>query len=128
MDLRQALALATIKKLRRRRAKKAAAARRHKGVRVKGGRHVRARRALPGGMSAEKALELAERFFREGRKPLAIAWARQAQNRAKVEGKSTINRRADEIIKSIRGEAVAKAMALLGDSDGIAMGKIMGLW
>lgn len=120
LDLRDALALATIRKLRR-----ARRVRRAKVRRVA----PRPRRLVPAGMTAERALELAERFLRENRKPLAIAWARQAENRAKAEGKSAIVRRAQEIIKTVRGEAVA---ALLGgqlhDIDGIVMGRLMGIW
>lgn len=110
MDLRQALGA--------RKAKKS------KKVRKVG---KRAMRALPGG-NAEQKLAVAEKMFAEGKKPLAIAWARQAENRAIAEGKSAVKHRATQLIKIIRGEAAAKLMAGFGDVDGIVMGRIMGLW
>jgi hypothetical protein len=132
--LKQALQLATIKKLRARRARKAAKKRKKKSApkrrkSLKGmGAKPKRRRALPGGMTAEKALELAERFVKEGKKPLAIAWARQAENRAKQEGRTAIVRRAQEIVKEIRGVAALKGMAVHGDIEGVVMGRLMGLW
>jgi hypothetical protein len=127
MDLRQALAAHTVAKMKRRMAKKRKKSRKAMKISHKTGRRMRA--ALPGGMNAAKALELAERFFREGRKPLAIAWARQAENRAKAEGgASAIGRRAGEIIKAIRGEAALKALATFGDVSAIANGRLLGLW
>jgi len=87
----------------------------------------KALRALPGG-NAEQKLAVAEKMFAEGKKPLAIAWARQAENRAIAEGKSAIKHRATQLIKIIRGEAAAKLMAGFGDVDGIVMGRMMGLW
>ena len=136
MDLRKALALHTVKKIRAARKVKAKKAR--KGRKTKAARRVKGRRGLgqeqkvqraplPGGMNAGKALELAERFFREGKRPLAIAWARQAENRGKAEGKSAIVRRAGEIIKEIRGAAVLQALAQYGDVKGLAMAQVMGI-
>lgn len=87
----------------------------------------KAARALPG-PNAERALEVAERMFNEGKKPLAIAWARQAEKKAIAEGKPAIKARAQELIKMVRGEAAAKLMAGFGDVDGIVMGRLMGLW
>lgn len=87
----------------------------------------RAMRALPG-PNAERALEIAEKMFADGKKPLAIAWARQAEKKAVVEGKSAVKHRATELIKMVRGEAAAKLMAGFGDVDGIVMGRLMGLW
>lgn len=87
----------------------------------------KAMRALPG-PGAERALEIAEKMFADGKKPLAIAWARQAEKKAMAEGKSAIKARAQEIIKVVRGEAAAKLMAGFGDVDGIVMGRMMGLW
>ena len=87
----------------------------------------KAARALPG-PNAERALEVAEKMFNEGKKPLAIAWARQAEKKAIAEGKPAIKARAQELIKMVRGEAAAKLMAGFGDVDGIVMGRLMGLW
>ena len=87
----------------------------------------KALRALPG-PNAERALEIAEKMVAEGKKPLAIAWARQAEKKAVHEGKSAIKHRATELVKMIRGEAAAKLMAGFGDVDGIVMGRLMGLW
>lgn len=87
----------------------------------------KALRALPG-PNAERALEIAEKMFADGKKPLAIAWARQAEKKAIAEGKSAVKHRATELIKMVRGEAAAKLMAGFGDVDGIVMGRLMGLW
>lgn len=84
-------------------------------------------RKLPG-PNAQRALEIAEKLFAEGKKPLAIAWARQAENKAVAEGNSAVRHRATQLIKIVRGEAAAKLMAGFGDVDGIVMGRMMGLW
>ena len=84
-------------------------------------------RALPG-PNAGRALEIAEKMMAEGKKPLAIAWARQAEKKAMAEGNHAVKARAQEIIKMVRGEAAAKLMAGFGDVDGIVLGRMMGLW
>ena len=79
------------------------------------------------GITAEKALEVAERLFL-AKKAAAFLWARRAEKIAKAEGKSKIVKRAQEIIKAVRGAAVVTAMAALGDVDGIVLGRELGLW
>jgi hypothetical protein len=130
MDLKQALAAVTVAKMRRRMAKKAKKSRKaRKAMKVAHKGRGRMRAVVPGGMNASKAIELAERFFREGRKPLSIMWARRAENLAKSEaGGSAIARRANEIIKAVRGEAALKALAAFGDVSAIANGRLLGLW
>lgn len=113
MDLRNALGKGKVMK------------RRKKAVAKKVG--PRAVRALPG-PNAERALEVAEKMLAEGKKPLAIAWARQAEKKGQAEGKSAIVRRAQEIVKFVRGEAALKMMAGFGDIDGVVLGRMMGLW
>jgi hypothetical protein len=85
------------------------------------------KKKLPG-PSAERALEIAEKMMAQGKKPLAIAWARQAINKAKVEGRADVAQRANEIIKTVRGSEALKMAAQLGDVDGLVMGRLLGLW
>lgn len=87
----------------------------------------RGARALPG-PTAERALEVAEKMLADGKKPMAIMWARQAEVKGKAAGKSAVVRRAQEIIKAIRGEMVLKTAAGLGDVEMIYMGRHLGLW
>jgi hypothetical protein len=114
MDLRNALGVA--KKAKKHRKKRMTHAPVSRGV-----------RALPG-PTAERALEIAEKMLAEGKKPLAIAWARQAENKGRAAGKSAVIRRAHEIIKAVRGEAVLKTAAGFGDIEMIYMGRHLGLW
>ena len=85
------------------------------------------KKKLPG-PSAERALEIAEQMFAKGKKALALAWAKQAINKAKREDRQDIIDRANEIIKAVRGEVAIKMMGDIGDIDGLVMGRIMGLW
>jgi hypothetical protein len=110
MDLRNALA--SPKGKRRRKVRKVSA---------------KASRALPG-PSAMRMLEIAEKLYADGKKPLALAWAARAAKRAAQEKNSAVQQRALELIKLIRGEAAAKLMAGFGDVDGIVMGRLRGLW
>ena len=82
----------------------------------------------PVGPSAERMLEIAEMMYAKGKKPLALAWATRAVKQAQAEGKSEVARRAGELIKTIRGEAVLKTAAGLSDVRMIYLGAKLGLW
>ena len=121
MDLRNALGAGKKgKKSRKHRSRKVG----HSAAVKHGSKGVR---ALPG-PNAGRALEVAEKMLAEGKKPLAIAWARQAEIKGRAEGRSAIVRRAQEIIKAVRGEAVLKTAAGFGDIEMIYMGRHLGLW
>ena len=114
MDLREALVIKGLGRSRRRKISKAKVS-------------PATRRVLAIGPTAERALQIAEDMLAQGKKPLAVAWARQAEIKAKAAGKSMIARRAQEIIKEVRGEAVLHAAANLGDVEMIFLGRKLGL-
>lgn len=82
----------------------------------------------PIGPSAERMLEIAEMQYAKGQKPLALAWATRAMKRAKAEGKTAVAQRAEELIKTVRGEAILKTAAGLNDLAVIYLGHKMGLF
>lgn len=84
-------------------------------------------RALP----AERQIAIAEKMASDPRpqvRRLAINWANWALENAKKEKNKLVAKRAEDIIKRLRGEAVVAALGGLGDIDGIVMGRMMGLW
>lgn len=86
------------------------------------------KRKAPPPMTAARALEHAERLLAENKPQGAFLFARRAYKAGKAEKKSTIVKRATEIIKFVRGSAAVKMLAALGDIDGIIQGRKLGLW
>jgi len=80
------------------------------------------------GPSAQRSLEIAEAMLAKGNKRLALAWAAQALKKAQIEGKSEVARRAQALIKKIRGSAALQAFGVTGDVEGFMLGQYLGMW
>lgn len=80
------------------------------------------------GIPSHQALKIAEKQLEKGNRPLAIAWAVQAGNKARAEGRDDVAQRADDIVKMVRGQAMLKVLAEFGDVDGVIKGRVAGLW
>lgn len=80
------------------------------------------------GPSAQRSLEIAEAMLAKGNKRLALAWAAQALKKAQFEGRSDIARRAQALIKKIRGSAALQAFGVSGDIEGFMLGQYLGMW
>ena len=76
----------------------------------------------------QRKIALAERFFAEGKKGLALMWAAQAEKAAAKVRSLSVKRRAQDIIKAVRGQQALKSLSSIGDIDGIVQGRLLGLW
>lgn len=88
----------------------------------------RSKSKLPPGPSAARMLEIAESNLEKGKQKIALMWGVRAVKRAKAEKKTEIRKRADELVKVVRGQMALKIASSLGDMELLQLGRMHGIW